>query len=40
MLVGEVRWLQERTIYTRLGDVVAYLAVATTLALLLVVHRH
>lgn len=38
-LIGQVRFLQSRTIYTQLGDVAAYAAVAATLLLLVAVKR-
>jgi apolipoprotein N-acyltransferase len=31
VLVGEVRLIEERTIYARIGDVIAYASVAVTL---------
>jgi apolipoprotein N-acyltransferase len=39
VLVGEVRLIDERTIYTRIGDVVAYTSVVVTLAALLMAWR-
>ena len=40
VLVGEVRLIDERTIYARIGDVVAYASVLVTLAALLMAWRH
>jgi apolipoprotein N-acyltransferase len=39
VLVGEVRLIDERTIYAQIGDVVAYASVAVTLAALLMAWR-
>ena len=39
VLVGEVRLIEERTIYARIGDVVAYASVVVTLAALLMAWR-
>jgi apolipoprotein N-acyltransferase len=39
VLVGDVRLIEERTIYARMGDVVAYASVAVTLSALLLAWR-
>jgi apolipoprotein N-acyltransferase len=39
VLVGEVRLIEERTIYARVGDVVAYASVVVTAAALLLAWR-
>jgi apolipoprotein N-acyltransferase len=39
VIVGDVRFLQATTIYTRIGDVFAYASVVTTLALLVLARR-
>ena len=35
MLVEELRFIQTRTVYSRLGDVIAWLSLALTIAALL-----
>jgi hypothetical protein len=39
VLVGEARFLQSPTVYTRIGDVFAYASVIVTLGMLLVARR-
>jgi apolipoprotein N-acyltransferase len=39
LVVGDLRFIQDRTIYSRVGDVVAWLSLALTLAALLVTWR-
>jgi apolipoprotein N-acyltransferase len=39
VVVGDARFLHDRTIYTRIGDVVAYFSLIATVALLFVVRR-
>jgi apolipoprotein N-acyltransferase len=39
MLVADLRFIQERTIYSRIGDVIAWLSLAATLAALLAAGR-
>jgi apolipoprotein N-acyltransferase len=39
LVVGDLRFIQERTIYSRIGDVVAWLSLALTMAALLVTWR-
>jgi apolipoprotein N-acyltransferase len=39
VLVGEVRLIDERTVYARFGDVVAYASVVVTLAAMLLAWR-
>lgn len=39
VIVGRVRWVQALTMYTRVGDVFAYAALAATLGLLVVARR-
>jgi apolipoprotein N-acyltransferase len=39
-LVGDVRFLTSRTIYTAVGDVAAYVAIALTASALIVVGRN
>jgi apolipoprotein N-acyltransferase len=39
VVVGEARYVRSRTLYTRIGDLVAYLSVLVTVALLVTIRR-